>query len=68
MKLISREWNEFLSKYENLWLADNVSDIASDFDPDCAEGSVIMVISTGAAYMKNTAGKWQRIGSNEVIV
>jgi len=35
--------------------------------PDSAEGSVIIVISTRSTYMKNTAGKWQKVGTTEVI-
>lgn len=67
MKLINRDWNAYLGKYQNMWLADDVSDITADFDPDGAEGSVIIVISTEATYMKNSAGRWQRCGSTEVI-
>jgi hypothetical protein len=67
MKLINREWNTYLGKYQNMWLADDVSQIAADFDPDGAEGSVIIVIATESTYMKNSAGLWQRCGSTEVI-
>lgn len=67
MKLIDRKWNAFLEKYENTWLADQESEITASFDGDCAEGSVIYVISTGNVYMKNTGCKWQKCGSNEVI-
>ncbi len=68
MKLIDREWNAHLGKYMNMWLADKTTDITADFDPDSAEGSIILVIETGATYMKNTLGKWQKCGSTEVIV
>ena len=68
MKLIGRKWNAYLSKYENTWLADDESGITADFDPDSAEGSIILVIATEATYMKNTQGKWQMSGSTEVIV
>ena len=67
MKLISREWNEYLSKYQNTWLADSATDIAADFDTESAEGSIILVIASEATYMKNTQGKWQKCGSTEVI-
>ena len=42
--------------------------ITADFDAEGAEGSIILVISTEATYMKNTQGKWQKCGSTEVIV
>lgn len=68
MKLINREWNAYLGKYQNMWLADDESDITANFDPDGAEGSTIIVISTEATYMKNTSAQWQKCGSTEVIV
>lgn len=67
MKLIDREWNAFLNKYMNMWLANEDSDIAADFDPEGAEGSMILVIASQSTYMKNTEGKWQKYGSTEVI-
>lgn len=67
MKLLSRRWNAFLNKYENTWLADDESGITAGFDPDAAEGSIILVITTEATWMKNTQGKWQKCGSTEVI-
>ena len=68
MKLIDRVWNAHLNKYENTWLADDESQIKPDFDTEGAEGSVIMVISTQSAYMKNCEGKWQKCGTTEVVV
>lgn len=67
MKLINRKWNTFVGKYENTWLADDETGITADFDAEGAEGSIILVISTEATYMKNTQGKWQKCGSTEVI-
>lgn len=67
MKLIDREWIPELGGYQHLWLADDESQITASFDPDGASGSVIMVISTRATYMKNTQGKWQKVGTTEVI-
>lgn len=67
MKLIEREWNCYLNKYQNVWLADNEDCITSGFDPECAEGSVILVISTNATFIKNADGKWQKVGTTEVI-
>ena len=67
MKLIDREWNPYLNKYQNMWLADDESSIVADFDTEGAEGSVIMVISTQATYMKNSVGKWQKCGTSEVV-
>lgn len=67
MKLINREWNAYLGKYQNMWLADDTSQITADCDPEGAEGSVIIVIATEETYMKNSSGLWQRCGSTEVI-
>lgn len=66
MKLIDREWNASLQKWTHYWLADNESGITADFDPDSAEGSTIIVISTQSTWMKNTEGKWQKVGTTEV--
>ena len=67
MKLINREWNAHLNKYQNMWLADDESAITSGFDADSAEGSVIIVISTQATWIKNSTGKWQKCGTSEVV-
>lgn len=67
MKLIECEWNTTLGKHNHTWLADDESAITADFDPESAEGSVILVISTNATYMKNTQGKWQKVGTTEVV-
>lgn len=67
MKLIDREWNPYLNKYQNMWLADDESGIVADFDPEGAEGSAIMVISTQTTWMKNSQGKWQKCGTSEVV-
>ena len=67
MKLIDRTWNSYLGKYEHTWLADSEMDIPDNFDPESAEGSVIMVIFPQVIYMKNTKGKWQKMGSSEVL-
>jgi hypothetical protein len=68
MKLINREWNAYLGKYQNMWLADDESQIGAESDPDGAEGSTIIVIATEEMYMKNSQGRWQKCGSTEVIV
>lgn len=67
MKLIDHEWNETLNKRTNTWLANDESQITAGFDPECAEGSVILVISTNATFIKNADGKWQKVGTTEVI-
>lgn len=67
MKLIEREWNIILNKYINVWLADNEDGIVADFDPEGAEGSTIIVISTASTWMKNVEGKWQKVGTEEVV-
>jgi hypothetical protein len=66
-KLIGQEYNNCLDKVQNMWLSDDGSDITSNFDPDGAIGSTIIVISTQSVYMKNTVGKWQKCGSKEVL-
>jgi hypothetical protein len=67
MKLIEKEWNPYLSKYEHTWIADDLEQLTSDFDPECATGSAVLIISTGDTYLKNTDGKWQKVGSTEVV-
>ena len=67
MLLIDRDWNEFLMKYQNIWLANDASSVTASFDPDGAEGSMIYVISEGTTYMKNCSGKWQKVGTTEVV-
>lgn len=67
IKLIDREWNPYLNKYQNMWLADDESAITSGFDPEGAEGSIIIVIATEATWMKNSQAKWQKCGTSEVV-
>ena len=67
MKLIDQRYNPCLNKYERTWLADTTDELTADHDPDGAECSIIMVISTNDTYMKNTQGKWQKVGTTEVI-
>jgi hypothetical protein len=67
MKLIERDWNEYLGKYENTWLANDESGVTADFDQEGAIGSMIIVIATENVFIKNTEGKWQKSGTNEVI-
>ena len=66
MELIEREWNPYLCKYQNVWLADDESSITAEFDADSADGSIIVVISTSSTWIKNTQGKWQKVGTTEV--
>ena len=67
MKLIDHEWNETLCKRTNTWLANDESKITAGFDPESAEGSMILVISTNSTFIKNADGKWQKLGTSEVI-
>ena len=67
MKLIDSKCVGYPGKFLRTWLANNEDDITSDFDPESVEGSMIMVISTGAMYIKNCDGKWQKYGTSEVI-
>ena len=67
MALIEHEYNAYLDKYVNVWVADDLSELSADFDSDSAPSSMIIVISTQETYMKNTSGKWQKLGSSEVI-
>lgn len=67
MKLIEREWNICMCRYTNVWLADNEDGITADFDPESAAGSTIIVISTASTWMKNSQGKWQKVGTTEVV-
>lgn len=65
--LIDCEWNECTNKYIRVWVFDDESGITADFDSESSVGSVIIVIATNSTYMKNTKGKWQKIGTTEVI-
>lgn len=67
MKLIDREYNAFQNQYTNTWMANNKSEITTDFDPEGGVGSMIIVVSAGCTYIKNADGKWQKFGSTEVI-
>lgn len=67
MKLIDRAWNAYLGKFENTWIADSELDIPTGFDKDSAEGSIILVIYPQVVYMKNSTGKWQKMGTTEVL-
>ena len=67
MQLIESRWSYVQGKTENTWLADAESEITAGFDPESAIGSQIMVVGSGDLWIKNTAGKWQKSGSTEVI-
>jgi hypothetical protein len=68
MIVIEKKWNSLLQAHELTYLADTADDlVVNDLDPDCAAGSVILVIDTKEAYMKNTQGQWQKLGATEVI-
>lgn len=68
MVLIDRKFNAYQDKYENTYLANDAADVAvSEVDENSATGSVIMVVGSGAVYIKNTEGKWQKSGSTEVL-
>ena len=68
MVIIERAWNTAQCKWELTYLANAASDVAvADLDPDCAIGSSVLEIASGAMYIKNTAGQWQKSGSTEVL-
>lgn len=67
MELIEREWSTEQQKHVNTWLANDKSEITTDFDPEGGVGSMIIVVSAGCTYLKNADGKWQKFGSTEVI-
>ena len=66
MQLIDRKWNSMQSKWEYTYLANSESDVTVP-DDDAAIGSQILVIGSGAMYIKNTEGEWQKNGTDEVI-
>ena len=66
MQLIEAKWNQAQLKNEYTYLANSESDVTVPND-DAAIGSQILVIGTGAMYIKNTDGKWQKSGTDEVI-
>ena len=67
MKLIESKLMEHPDKNLNYWIADSKSEITSDFDANSYEGSMIVCIDTKEIYIKNSARKWQKFGSTEVI-
>ena len=68
MKLIDCKWNAHLNKPQTTYLANTLAEVKLDkVDANSAEGSIIIVISENVSYMKNTVGKWQKIGGTEVI-
>lgn len=67
MILINQQWSNTQKAWINEWQSDDGSDISANFDPTCAVGSTIMVISSKTFYIKNSKGKWQKLGSTEVI-
>lgn len=67
MVLIETKWNFCQGRTQNMWLANDKSEITADFDQDSSPGSAIFVISDNATYMKNADGKWQKCGTSEVI-
>ncbi len=67
MKLIKSTWNAHQSKYERQYIANDESEITADFDPDSADGSTILCVSTGNVFIKNADSKWQKFGTTEVI-
>ena len=68
MIVIEKRWNSLLQAHELTYLANTAADVViGDLDPNCAAGSVILVIDTKEAYMKNTQGQWQKLGATEVI-
>jgi hypothetical protein len=62
MKLIGQQ-----DRYLHTWLADSAAEVTADFDAQGATGSMIIVIETKDIYIKNSEGKWQKFGTNEVI-
>lgn len=67
MKIIDREYNALQDKPTYTVLADTASEITADVYPECAVGSMIIVVGTKDIYIKNTEGKWQKYGTTEVI-
>ena len=68
MIVIEKRWNSLLQAHELTYLANTAADVViGDLDPDCASGSVVLVVDTEDVYMKNTQGQWQKLGTTEVI-
>lgn len=67
MKMIEEKWNSTIGKYERTFLANSEEEVNTGLCGECAEGSCILVISTGNTYMKNASGKWQKMGTTEVL-
>ena len=67
IKLIQQEYSNPQREWMNSWLADTPEDLTPDFDPKGASGSSVVVISTKDVYIKNSQGKWQKVGTTEVV-
>ena len=71
MKLIASSFNPgeigTPGSWTKTWLANRESDIPANHDPEGAVGSKIIAIDTGALFIKNTEGKWQKFGSTTVL-
>ena len=70
MKLIDRQYNRFSDRNTDTFLANKVEDIPANINeqyPNSCAGSMIIVIESGAVYIKNTEAKWQKFGTSEVL-
>ena len=67
MKLLDSKLMEHPDKYLNTWIADSASEITPGFDEASYEGSMIVCIDSKDTYFKNSANKWQKFGTAEVI-
>lgn len=66
MVLIDSKWNQSQRAIERTYLANTQADVSIP-DDDSAAGSTILVIGTGAVWMKNENGQWQKVGTEEVL-
>lgn len=66
MRLFDKNWNPYMGRYEHVWLADSEDEITADCVEGAGEGDVILALDTGSTWVKNTEGKWQKVGTTEV--
>lgn len=67
MTLVSKEYIPgeigHSGKWLKRWRADREAEIPASFDPESTPGSVILAIDTEAIFIKNSRGKWQKVGT-----
>lgn len=59
-KMINREYVPCLNEYKEDYIADTEADVATL--PQCATGSMALVVESGKVHMVNASGVWAVYG------